>query len=243
MKNIVFFGFNETTILELINHTSCNLVEVVTQENRLSKTMVKLLDTLNIPLIYVKNKQELESISFKNINIDFILISYFGIIVPDSIVNKYQCFNIHTGDLTNNRGPYPLVWTILNDFEYATSTLYKLGKKIDTGLIVSKYEVKVNDDDDNISLAQKLDDGIKQHLDSLVNFDLNVQNEYITNGVYRHKVDESNITISDLDSKQIINKKIRSQVSYGGAILVHNGNKYRVSSLIEYFNEEEKSND
>lgn len=104
------------------------------------------------------------------------------------IVNKYQCFNIHIRDLTNNRGPYLLIQTILNDSKYTISTLYKLGEKIDTGLIISKYKMKVNKNDNSISLAQKLDDGIKQHLNYLVNHYLNEPREYMYTDIKLMKV-------------------------------------------------------
>ena len=59
MKKIGYMGFNERIILELIENRECKLNFVITQKDRLSRTMLKLLEVIDIPYYIVENKNDL----------------------------------------------------------------------------------------------------------------------------------------------------------------------------------------
>ena len=105
MKKICYMGFNEEIILEILNNNNFELSFVITQNNRLSNTMLKLLEVMKIPCYIVENKNDLLKYDELYDKVDFILSYCFGIIIPDTIISKYKCFNIHPGDLITNRGP------------------------------------------------------------------------------------------------------------------------------------------
>lgn len=235
MIEIGFFGFNEVAIVELINSDKFNLKYIVTQKNRLSVTANKLLQVLEIPVIEIENKNELFNIRELVETAEMVLICFFGIIVPKEIYQNIPCFNIHTGDLHTNRGPYPLVWDILLDKEKSFSTLYRLGEKVDTGEIVSVCSVDVEREDNIDTLTAKLDRLITVHLDKLCEYDENKNYEIVKEGIYRKKVDEDDILIEASDSYDEINRKIRAQSKYGGAFLDWKGYKLRISSIEEVF--------
>ena len=218
MKKIGYMGFNETMILEIIENKDIELSFIITQKDRLSRTMLTLLDVMDIPYYIVENKKDL--MQYENLfqEVDFLLSYCFGIIIPNDIIEKYQCFNIHPGDLKTNRGPYPLVRNILNNDKEAVATLHKIGNKIDTGIVIAEYKVKIYKTDNDITLLKKLNEGCKFLLEKLLEFDNNIQYPVIMDGKYYKKVKEKEIMIQEQDDYEEMNRKIRAQKSYGGAL-------------------------
>ena len=172
MKKIGYMGFNETMILEILENKECKLNFVITQKDRLTRTMLKLLEVVKIPYYIVESKKDLMEYDELYKNVDFILAHCFGIIIPDDIIEKYNCFNIHGGDLKTNRGPYPIVRNILNEDKEAMYTLHKIGKEIDTGVVLGQYKVKITENDNDLTLVKKLESGLKFLLEDLLNYDV-----------------------------------------------------------------------
>ncbi len=233
MKKIGYLGFNENMILKLIENENYNLHFVITQQNRLSNTMIKLLKVMKIPCYIVNNKNDLMQYENMYEKVDYILAYCFGIIIPDSIVNKYKCFNIHPGDLRTNRGAYPLVRNILNKDKEATLTLHRIGKEIDTGVVIGEYRVPITDEDDNLTLMDKLNEGISYLLDKLQKYDENKEYLVIEKGKYFKKVGKEDISIKEEDKYEDIDRKIRAQKSYGGALAEYKGYIVRISEIIK----------
>ncbi len=231
MKKICYMGFNEDIILELLDSKDFELCYVITQKDRLSKTMLKLLKISKIPYYIVENKNDLLKYEEMYDNVDFILSYCFGIIIPTSIVEKHKCFNIHPGDLKTNRGPYPLVRNILNNDKEAMITLHKIGKEIDTGTIIGYYKVLIENDDDNVTLLTKLNEGLANLLNELANYSDEKEYPIIENGTYYKMVNQEQILINENDNYQEINKKIRAQKSYGGALYRYKDYLVRISKI------------
>ena len=232
MKRIGYMGCNEQLILELLDNKNCKLNFVITQENRISNTMFKLLSVINIPYYIVRNKKDLLQYGNLYEEVDFILAHRFGIIIPDNIIQKYKCFNIHSGDLKTNRGAYPLVRNILNDDNEAVLTLHKIGKEIDTGEVIGKYKIPITKEDTNVTLKEKLNGGLGKLVNDLIRYDEKKVYEIIKEGIYYKKVNEEEILKKDSDGYEEINKKIRAQKSYGGALAKYKEYLVRISEII-----------
>ena len=232
MIEIGFFGFNETAIVELLNHEAFNVRYVITQRGRLGIVVKKLLSVLQISVEEVSNKTELQDYEDLIHTAQMVLISHFGIIVPKEIFDSIPCFNIHMGDLHINRGPYPLVWDFLLKRNKSVSTLHRLGEKIDTGVVISTCEVPIEENDNIETIESKLNDVIKIHIDRLSKYDQRRNYEVVVDGIYRKQINQETVTLHESDSFDEIDRKIKSQSKYGGALLAWNGYKIRVSKVI-----------
>ena len=206
----------------------------MTSNDRLSRSTLKLLEYLNISVYFVKNKLELLNIQEAFAGVDIILIYCFGIIVPSDIYLNAPCFNIHRGDLKTNRGPYPCVWDILLGHQSSSSTLHRIiSKEIDTGEVISTYSINVLDGDNLSSIINRLDEGVKYHLDCLSNYSSDKEYMIVSDGEYRSKVKKEDVTIADSDSISDIKRKINAQSLYGGAFLRYRDCLFRVSEVSE----------
>lgn len=226
-------GFNEEIILELLNKENFQLSFVITQKNRLSNTMLKLLEVLKIPCYIAENKYDLLQYESLYKNVDYILSYCFGIIIPDCIISKYRCFNIHPGNIKTNRGAYPLVRSILNDDIETVATLYRIGKKIDTGIVLGTYKVSIEKNDNNVTLMNKLNQGLGYLLEKLDEYNEEKEYQTVENGKYYKRVKDEEILIKENDEYAEMNKKIRAQKSYGGALANYKGLLVRISEIVQ----------
>ena len=229
--DIAYFGYSEELILRLIEHEAYGLKLVVTQEGRLSDPTLKLLSVLGVPYRFVGGKKDILALEEQLREVDAVLIYLFGVIVPRQIYENIPCFNIHPGDPAENRGPYPLVWDVLLDRKKSVSVLHRLGDTIDTGEVLSRYEVDIDEGDDPRSIGKKLDAGLPVHLESLLRYDPSAGYPVISDGVYRKMVTPEDITIREQDTLEDIDRKIRCQSRYGGALLRHGEYVFRVSEV------------
>ena len=89
---------------------------------------------------------------------DAIVVIAFGQIIPESILEipKYGCINIHGSLLPKYRGAAPIQWAVLYGEKETGVTSMLMDKGIDTGDILIKKEVKLNEDETSGSLFNKL---------------------------------------------------------------------------------------
>ena len=63
--------------------------------------------------IIIKKKEELKNKVEQHKNISKIFFLHWNFIVPSSIYNNYECINLHTGNLPEDRGGSPIQNQIL----------------------------------------------------------------------------------------------------------------------------------
>ena len=232
--NITYIGFSELLIIKLLNHNYFNLVDVITQESRLSELFINELKKKGINVNLISKREDLKYLT--NItNTNNILMYKFGYILPKEFVKQFNICNIHSGNLETNRGAHPIGWAILEGMDNTCLSLHKINDKIDLGILIDTYEVKIEPDDDIITLENRLEEGICFILDSYNDY-LNGKRvgENITHGIYRSKIKEEDYTINlNKDSSEIISRKIRSQSKYKGAILNFNKYKFYIKSFVD----------
>jgi len=231
--NIAYVGFSEEIVQLLLKHTRFQLVSVVWLKGReiAEETLSKLKEN-KIPFYEVSNKDELLQ-SFTQINCKNILMYKFSIIFPPQLVETYQIFNIHPGNMRTNRGPHPVVWTILQREKETRVSLHKINEHIDQGLLVSEAVVEVDENDNIGTLEMKINNTIPLLLEKLHSYiEGSLVGTVIEGGKYRRRIQESDYTIQiEKDSLEEISAKIRSQSAYKGAVLFVNGMKFYVSDV------------
>lgn len=165
---VIFMGTPEfcTPLLNMIIK-NYNLIAVVTQPDKVvgrKKEIVfspvkKLALENNIKVIQpIKIKEEYEDII--NLKPDMIITCAYGQIVPEIILNypKYGCINVHASLLPSLRGGAPIHKAIMYGYEETGITIMYMDKGMDTGDMISKVVVKIDDSDTAETLHDKLSD-------------------------------------------------------------------------------------
>lgn len=111
----------------------------------------------------------------KELNPDMIITCAYGQILSEEILNipKLGCFNLHGSLLPKYRGGAPIHYALLNGDEKTGITLMYMDKGMDSGDMIAKEEIKIEDSDNIESLTNKLSivasNMIIKYLPSLIN--------------------------------------------------------------------------
>ena len=89
---------------------------------------------------------------------DMIVVAAFGQILPKELLElpKYGCINVHASLLPNYRGSAPIQWSILNGDQETGVTIMRMDTGIDTGDMIAKRTVTIEEEDTGGSLFDKL---------------------------------------------------------------------------------------
>lgn len=94
----------------------------------------------------VNSKDSIEKI--REINPDVIIVVAYGQILKEEILNlpKHKCINVHASLLPEYRGAAPLNWVVINGEEKSGVTIMEMNKGLDTGDMLSKCELIIEED-------------------------------------------------------------------------------------------------
>ncbi|EJO5347936.1 methionyl-tRNA formyltransferase [Clostridium botulinum] len=97
--------------------------------------------------IKLKN-DELSIKKLKEINPDFIIVVAFGQILSKEVLDipKYGCINLHASLLPKYRGAAPINWAIIKGEKESGNTTMFMDEGLDTGDMLLKNVVKIEDD-------------------------------------------------------------------------------------------------
>ena len=86
----------------------------------------------------------------------FIVVAYK--ILPDSIIAipKYGALNLHASLLPKYRGAGPIQWALMNGDKKSGVTIFQIKPKVDTGDILMQKEVDIFNEDNMLSLGNRL---------------------------------------------------------------------------------------
>ncbi len=163
---VIFMGtpvFCVPILEELIKET--NVLAVVTQPDKevgrkheITFSPIKEVAIKNnIKVLQpIKIKEDYEDII--SLNPDIIITCAYGQIVPEIILNnpKYGCINVHASLLPKLRGGAPIHKAIINGYDETGITIMYMDKGMDTGDMISKASVKIEESDTAESLHDKL---------------------------------------------------------------------------------------
>lgn len=167
--NIIYMGTPEfavkalETIVEAGHHVTACFTQPDKPKGR-GKNMVpppvkeKAL-TYDIPVYQpVKLREEENAAIIRELNPDVIVVAAYGQILPECILNipKFGCINIHASLLPKYRGAAPIEWSIMNgEKETGVTTMY-MAKGLDTGDMIEKCVVPIDEKETGITLHDKL---------------------------------------------------------------------------------------
>ncbi len=167
---VVFWGtpdFAVESLKELIN-SKHKVVAVITQPDKpkgrgkkLTPPPVKVeAQKHNIPVYQperVKNNPQLLE-ELKKLNPDIFVVVAYGKILPKEIIElpRYKTINIHASLLPKYRGAAPIQRAIMDGEEETGVCIMEITEELDAGDVYKCKKVKIQNEDDIVSLHDKL---------------------------------------------------------------------------------------
>lgn len=165
-KNVVFMGtpdFSVPVLKMLIDTT--NVIMIVTQPDKtigrkqelVFSPVKKVAIENNIPVFQpVRIRKDFSALN--NLKIDLIVTCAYGQIIPKEVLDlpKYGCVNVHASLLPKYRGSAPIQWALFNGDDKTGVTIMYMDEGMDTGDIITKSEVTIENYDNVGTLHDKL---------------------------------------------------------------------------------------
>ena len=231
-------------ILEtLIQNT--NVVLVVSQPDKkvgrkqiLTKTPIhEVADKYGISVFQPeKIKNDYERIL--EVKPDIIITCAYGQIIPKVLLDlpRLGCINVHASLLPKLRGGAPIHKAIINGYDKTGITIMYMDKGMDTGDMIEKAEVKIEDNDTAESLHDKLSaisvPLLMKTLHSIINGTNKREKQNDADATYAYNVSREEEHVSfNKSSKEIFNQ-IRGLNSWPGAYAVLDGKNIKLWSCV-----------
>lgn len=168
--NIVFMGTPDFAVesLSKIYENGHKILAVVSQPDKPAGRNMKLMPTPVKEYAESKNlkvyqsekiRKDTELIeTLKALKPDVIVVVAFGQILSQEILDipKYGSINVHGSLLPKYRGAAPIQWSIINGDDITGITTMYMDVGMDTGDMIEKLEVKIEDDDTYGTLYEKM---------------------------------------------------------------------------------------
>jgi methionyl-tRNA formyltransferase len=166
--SIVFMGTPEfaSIILESLFLEEYPILAVVTQPDYQSKNkketfvspVKKIALEKNIPLSQPEKMDDVFKDWLEKLNPDLIVVAAFGKILPERILEipKFKSINVHASLLPNLRGASPIQNALIEGLAETGITIMIMDKGVDTGDVLSQKSLKIEAEDDYITLTSKL---------------------------------------------------------------------------------------
>ena len=112
-----------------------------------------------IPVFQPKKIRDSECIEeLRKYGADIMVVIAFGQILPKEILEMtpFGCVNVHASLLPKYRGSAPIQWAVINGEKVSGVTTMQMDEGIDTGDMLLKTEVRLDEDETGESLHDKL---------------------------------------------------------------------------------------
>jgi|LSQX01.3.fsa_nt_gb methionyl-tRNA formyltransferase len=166
---VVFMGTPEFAVpsLNRLKESGFNIPLVITQLDKRRGRGKKLQFTpvkekaleLGIEVFQPKNVNSDEAFEKLNsIKPDLIVVVAYGQILDKEILElpKYGCINVHASLLPKYRGAAPINWAIIDGEMKTGVTIMDMEEGLDTGDMILKTSIPIEDGDDYITIHDKL---------------------------------------------------------------------------------------
>ena len=167
---IIFWGTPEYSVasLNILNKSVHEVIAVISQPDKKRSRGKKLVPSPvkvfakdeNIPVFtpgIIKGNNDFIN-ELKSLSCDLFIVIAYGKILPKEILGipKYGCWNAHASLLPKWRGAAPIQWSLLEGDDFTGVGIMKMEEGLDTGDILLEEQIKIEDDDNLISLTEKL---------------------------------------------------------------------------------------
>jgi len=87
---------------------------------------------------------------------EFAVVVAYGKIIPEEIINRLNCINLHASLLPKYRGAAPIQWALINGEKTTGITTMLLDAGLDTGPILLQKKIPIQEEDTAETLSRKL---------------------------------------------------------------------------------------
>ena len=242
---IIFMGTPEfaVPILKTIHDSKHKILAVYTQSpKKKNRGLKKLLspvqifsekNNLNIRIPEKINSEE-ELNYLKKKKPDAIIVVAYGKILPKKIlsIQNIHFINIHASLLPRWRGAAPIQRSLMNSDKETGISIMKIIEELDAGPVMLQEKLKIEKEDDFLSLSKKLSHlGSKLIIDTLNILEsgeykfINQDNEKAT---YARKILKSESQIDWSNPASTIISKIKGLNPFPGAWFKHKNNRIKI---------------
>ena len=165
---VIFMGTPDFSVgtLNALAEAGYEVVLAVTQPDKpkgrggkMQATPVKEAAALHgIPVFQPKKIRTKEIAELKKYDADIMVVIAFGQILPKEILEMtpYGCVNVHASLLPKYRGAAPIQWAVINGEKVSGVTTMQMDEGLDTGDMLLKTEVILDEKETGESLHDKL---------------------------------------------------------------------------------------
>ncbi len=241
---IVFFGTPDFAIpsLKILHESEHEIVGVVTAPDKprgrgrsLSPTPIKQFAVENgIKVLTPEKLKDAQLVDELNsLQADLFVVVAFRIL-PENVytIPTKGSFNLHGSLLPKYRGAAPIQWAIINGEKETGITTFFLEKKVDTGNIILKEKIKIDDSDNLGTLHDKMSLAGAELVLKTVNLIDQNKVELIpqddTVATPAPKITKEICNIDWNKSAVEIHNLVRGLSPYPGAFFIHEGKTFKV---------------
>ncbi|MCR5768344.1 MAG: hypothetical protein K6G45_07630 [Lachnospiraceae bacterium] len=172
--------------------------------------------------------------------VECFLMNACPIILNQQVLDVMPVYNIHPGNLTDNRGHQPHLWTVLLAEKESEIVLHEVNPGIDEGKIIAKKIMSIDDSMDSLQVLNLLEDEIPYLLDGLYDHLVNgtPPMEAVFGGEYRRVMVYQDYEFSpeNMDAPGFLEdvlRKIRARAMHHGAYFIYRDERIYVDRLLD----------
>jgi len=246
--NIVFMGTPAFAVpsLEALIAEGYNVVGVVTQPDRpqgrkkvLTPTPVKEAALRHgLPVLQPHRMRTPEAVEeLAALRPDLIVTAAYGQILPKAVLDlpKYGCLNVHGSLLPAYRGGAPIQRSIINGEKETGVTLMYMAEGLDTGDMIEKVVVPIEDEDNSGTMFEKLSlAGAKllmEQLPLILNGTAKRVPQNDEEASYASNLSREDERIDWTASSRDIFNRVRGLVPFSGAFTLWNDEVFKIWSV------------
>ncbi|ACX64233.1 methionyl-tRNA formyltransferase [Paenibacillus sp. Y412MC10] len=243
--NIVFMGTPAFAVpsLEMLIAEGYTIAAVVTQPDRpqgrkkvLTPTPVKEAALRHgIPVLQPQRLRNPEAVAeLAEYKPDLIVTAAYGQILPKSVLDMpaLGCLNVHGSLLPAYRGGAPIQRSIINGEPVTGITLMYMAEGLDTGDMIARTEVPIEDDDTAGTMFEKLSQAgaelLRRELPRLVKGRVEAEPQDDSKATYAPNLTRDDEKIDWSRTSREIYDQIRGLVPYSGGFTLWNGEVFKV---------------
>lgn len=173
---------------------------------------------------------------------ELLLFAGYKPFVPEDVLCKNTCINIHYSLLPAYRGLHSTVWAILNDEPYLGATIHLMNRYMDDGPILYQYKVE----NDYKSTSCQYMNLFNDHISSVIS---SILNDFINKKIMPINQDKSRASWvgrrTEKDCQMDFSQPICYQKAFFRALvspyplpyILHKGNKYIIRKVDYHFSD------
>lgn len=193
----------------------------------------------NIPVYQPQSAKTDEAYEYlKSFDADVFVVAAYGQILPQRVLDipRFGCINIHASLLPKYRGAAPIQWSIIKGESVTGVTTMQMNAGLDTGDMLVKEEVKIEDTDTGETLHDKLAiagvSAIRETIRKIEDGTLCPQKQDDALSCYAPMIDKTTGYIDFSQSARDVYNLVRGLNSYPYASTTYRDTRFKVISAI-----------